>query len=99
MSREDVGVITISQDLNTLGLIESANAIALSIFGYNKRDVVGRNISIIVPAPMSGSHQTYLRQYVESGKTTVCDHASNYLLLPLVPPPFPTSLGVPTPHT
>ena len=42
VSREDMAVITVSQSLNTLGIIESANAVALSMFGYNKRDMVGQ---------------------------------------------------------
>jgi PAS domain S-box-containing protein len=48
-------------------MIESANPVALTMFGYNKRDLVGANISTIVPPPMSGMHDTYLRNFVETG--------------------------------
>ena len=42
LSREDMGIITVSQSISTLGIIESANAVALSMFGYNKRDMVNQ---------------------------------------------------------
>ena len=41
-SREDMGIITVSQSISTLGIIESANSMALAMFGYNKRDMVGQ---------------------------------------------------------
>ncbi len=72
MNRDDMGIITVSQAINTLGVVEAANPVALTMFGYNKRDIVGKNISLIVPPPMSGMHHTYLRKYLESGRQVVC---------------------------
>jgi PAS domain S-box-containing protein len=71
VSREDMAVITVSQSLNTLGIIESANAVALSMFGYNKRDMVGKNISLIVPPPMNARHDAYLKAFLDSGRSVV----------------------------
>jgi hypothetical protein len=71
VSREDMAVITVSQAINTLGIIESANAVALSMFGYNKRDMVGKNISMIVPPPMNARHDAYLKAYLDSGRSVV----------------------------
>ncbi len=71
LSREDMAVITVSQAINTLGIIESANAVALSMFGYNKRDMVGKNISMIVPPPMNARHDAYLKAYLDSGRSVV----------------------------
>ena len=66
-SRDDMGIITVSQSLRTLGIIDSANSAALNMFGYNKRDLVGKNVSVIVPQPMSSVHDKYLQAFVESG--------------------------------
>ncbi len=71
VSREDMAVITVSQSLNTLGIIEGANAVALSMFGYNKRDMVGKNISLIVPTPMNARHDAYLKSFLDSGRNSV----------------------------
>ena len=42
VSREDMGIITVSQSVISLGMIESANAVALAMFGYNKRDILNQ---------------------------------------------------------
>jgi hypothetical protein len=42
IGREDVGIITVSQAINSLGIVESVSTTALSMFGYNKRDLIGQ---------------------------------------------------------
>lgn len=39
----------------------------MRMFGYAKREIVGRNISVVVPEPMCSAHDSYLRNYVTSG--------------------------------
>lgn len=70
-SREDLAVIVISHSLSNLGVIESANATALTMFGYSRRDMVGKNISIVVPPPMNAKHDAYLRRYLDTGRLVV----------------------------
>lgn len=41
------GIITISDR----GLIESINPTACSLFGYSHDEVIGKNISILMPKP------------------------------------------------
>jgi PAS domain S-box-containing protein len=77
LSREDMAVITVSQSLNTLGIIEGANSNALSMFGYNKRDMVGKNVSLIVPPPMNARHDLYLKAFLDSGRSVVSGPATH----------------------
>ncbi len=51
LSREDMGIITVSQSISTLGMIESANAVALAMFGYNKRDMLNQ-VPLLSPPPL-----------------------------------------------
>lgn len=73
-SREDIGVITISQSTASLGVIESANTVALNMFGYSKRSFVGKNISVVIPRPFSDAHGRYLQAFLETGRE-VCPPA------------------------
>ena len=41
---------------------------ALRMFGCTRRDLVGRNISSLVPQPFASAHQQILVNYVSSGK-------------------------------
>lgn len=57
------GIITI----NRLGIIESFNPAAKNIFGYTADEVIGKNIKMLMPEPYKNNHDSYLRNYLESG--------------------------------
>lgn len=60
-----------SHSTATLGAILSVNASALTMFGYNKRDLVGKNIATVVPPPMNARHDGYIKRFLDTGKLTV----------------------------
>jgi len=57
------GIIAIDAE----GRIESYNAAAQRIFGYAAEDVLGRNVSMLMPAPYRGEHDGYLGSYLATG--------------------------------
>lgn len=57
------GIITIDD----CGLIESINPAALALFGYEAQEVVGRNISILMPEPDRSKHDSYIHNYERTG--------------------------------
>ena len=81
-SREDSAVIAVTQSLANIGAIESTNSVALTMFGYSKREMIGKNISMIVPYPMAVMHDTYLTNYIATGhsvRAAVCNrHGACY---------------------
>ena len=79
-SREDVAVIGVSQTLESLGTIQTANVVAQTMFGYSKRDLIGKNISIIVPEPMGAMHDTYMQAFVATGRSVSCSSKFDYEL-------------------
>lgn len=58
------GIITIDQR----GLIEILNPAALELFGYSHEEVIGKNISMLMPEPDQGRHDGYLNHYKETGE-------------------------------
>ena len=58
------GVITIDEE----GHIESFNKAARKIFGYSESDVLGENISMLMPSPYHEEHDRYLASYRETGE-------------------------------
>ncbi|WP_297447090.1 EAL domain-containing protein [Acidiferrobacter sp.] len=61
------GVIVI----DTQGVIETFNAAAEQIFGYEAHDVIGKNVSLLMPEPHRSQHDQYLKRYHETGRSTI----------------------------
>ena len=49
------------------GVIESVNPAALRLFGYTHDELVGRNVSVIMPDPYRTNHDAYLERYLRTG--------------------------------
>lgn len=61
------GVITI----NEKGLVQSFNKAAEKMFGYTSDEVIGQNISIIMPEPYCSQHNSILENYIRTGESYV----------------------------
>jgi len=60
-------VITINQQ----GIIVSLNATTEKMFGYPEAELLGQNISILMPTPHRERHDEYLSRYLETGEARI----------------------------
>jgi PAS domain S-box-containing protein len=61
------GIITIDETSTIL----SFNAAAERIFGYAAEEVLGRDITMLMPEPYASEHATYVERYLRSGMARV----------------------------
>ncbi len=61
------GIITITP----FGIVETYNPGAERIFGYSSEEVVGENVSMLMPSPYAEEHDGYLEKYFRTGKSTI----------------------------
>ena len=52
--------------INGRGLIQRYNPACAKIFGYKKEDIIGQNVSMLMPAPYQAQHDDYIENYKTS---------------------------------
>lgn len=64
------GIISI----DSRGIIEDANPAIERVFGYTPAELIGRNVSLLVPESSRGFHDAYINDYLRTGKSSVVGH-------------------------
>jgi PAS domain S-box-containing protein len=57
--------------INARGIVESFNPAAERMFGYAAADVIGQNVSLLMPSPDRERHDGYLARYLATGQKTI----------------------------
>jgi two-component system sensor kinase FixL len=57
--------------IDTRGIMQSFSTTAERLFGYTAEEVVGRNVSILMPEPYRAQHDGYLGHYMATGERRV----------------------------
>ncbi|WP_159818512.1 GGDEF domain-containing phosphodiesterase [Colwellia sp. 20A7] len=60
-------IVTISNK----GIIRSANRIVEKIFGYTPIELIGKNVSMLMPEPFATRHDKYMSNYLETGDAKI----------------------------
>ncbi|MCA9058598.1 MAG: PAS domain S-box protein [Planctomycetaceae bacterium] len=60
-------IITIDAE----GIINSVNPAVEGMFGYAPQELVGRNVSMMMPEPHAGEHNRYLETYLQTGVASI----------------------------
>lgn len=57
--------------INHRGLILHANRAIEKLFGYKPNDLVGKNVSVLMPEPDRSRHDQYIHKYQETGRRNI----------------------------
>ena len=53
------------------GIVQAFNPAAEKIFGYSADEVIGQNVSMLMPSPYREKHDSYIYNYIQTGKSRV----------------------------
>ncbi|HEY8888181.1 MAG TPA: diguanylate cyclase [Gallionella sp.] len=54
--------------IDTEGKLLSFNRAAQKIFGYSEEEVIGKNVSLLMPPPHRDNHDEYISRYLQTGQ-------------------------------
>ncbi len=57
--------------IDDCGIIQTANAATERMFGYLAEEIVGQNVSMLMPEPYRSAHDGYLSNYLHSGEKKI----------------------------
>ena len=57
--------------INPQGVVQSFSATAERLFGYRADEVIGQNVSILMPSPYREQHDAYLKRYLSTGERRI----------------------------
>lgn len=84
------GIVTIDQR----GSVRSFNQAAERMFGYPADEVIGHNVSMLMPEPHRSGHDGYIERYVETGEAKIIGIGREVFGLRKDGGQFPMHLGV-----
>ncbi len=64
-----LGIVTIAPN----GIVETVNPAVCNLFGYSVAEMVGSNVSMLMPSPYREAHDSYLDNYRRTGERKILD--------------------------
>jgi hypothetical protein len=65
---DDTTVVHVSGNKESLGKIMNASKSLTKVFGYNKNEVVGHSINILMPAIFAKRHTEFMERFFKTGR-------------------------------
>jgi PAS domain S-box-containing protein len=83
-------VITIDES----GIIRHFNPAAEELFGWQSEEIVGKNVSLLMPEPNASSHDGFLKRFIETNEANIIGRGREVAAMRKDGSVFPAHLAV-----
>ncbi|MDH5516817.1 MAG: EAL domain-containing protein [Gammaproteobacteria bacterium] len=66
--------------INSRGIIEFANAAVTKCFGYRADEIIGKNVSMLMPESYAKKHNSYIQHYIKTNSSGIIGTSGRELL-------------------
>ena len=73
------GIVIIALSAEKVGTIMHANEEMYRILGFNRKDLIQKNVSCLQPPLISHEHDSFLRRFLETARREVLNHQRTLL--------------------
>lgn len=80
--------------INKKGIIQSINTATITLTGYTEKELVGSNISMIMPEPYRSHHDNYLEKYLRTRSKNIIGSSREVATLTKDGEQIPVSLSI-----
>jgi PAS domain S-box-containing protein len=80
--------------IDRYGVVQSVSRSIERVFGYRPDEVVGKNVSMLMPSPHRGAHDGYLAKYRRTGQTNILGRTREFQAVRKDGTVFPIELSV-----
>lgn len=80
--------------IDARGLIESVNSATLRMFGYERSELLGKQLGCLIPEPHRTLHQQYIDRYLQTGEARIIGIGRELLAQRADGSVFPMSLAI-----
>ena len=80
--------------LDERGIVQSFNTAAERMFGYKSHEIIGQNISLLMPSPQAKKHDDFVKRYLLTGQKNIIDIGREVMARKKNDQLFPVELAV-----
>jgi PAS domain S-box-containing protein len=80
--------------IDSRGVIDDANPATSKMFGYSYDELIGKNVSMLMPSPYRDEHDGYLSRYIRTGEPRIIGAGREVVALRKDGQTFPVDLSV-----
>ncbi|XDD47932.1 MHYT domain-containing protein [Leptospira sp. WS39.C2] len=80
--------------INTQGIVQEFNVTAERMFGWSAKDIIGKNVKILMPSPFREEHDGYLSSYLNTGEAKIIGSGRETIALRKDGTTFPIRLAI-----